>query len=384
MDFDLTERQKMMKKEWSEWLNQEDRGRIPLGGKGLKLPGEAVRAFLESTEPLPFYLTLGIDPAGCKNSPYAEALTWVVLGEELAKISPSLFLGIEQSTRLFGWIIARYGSEEQIREFLAPIREGRAIGAVAMAESAGNFPEKEIRTHGQKEGDAYKLVGRKKQVINAPIADWLAVTAKVQDRWAIFLIQTGQPGLVMDESLKTTGYTDLAISGITLNQCLVPENRVIGPFSDPAPLDELETRANLMVAVSSMGVMTRVLEEAKKYTGESQNGSKPAQAYQEIRFKLAEMFTLWQTSHWLLCRAAWLLETGAREAETVNASAKVFVTEAAEVVAREAMQSMGWEGYSAGNQIEQCFRDARFGPVAGETSECLRMQIAEACLARYR
>ena len=162
------------------------------------------------------------------------------------------------------------------------------------------------------------------------------------------------------------------------------EDRVIGPFPDPAPLTELGTRVNLMVAMSSLGVTARALQGAKKHSGESQNGGKPVQAYQEIRFKLAEMFSLWQTSQWMVYRAAWLLETRAQEAETIIAAAKVFVTEAAEVVAREAMQIMAGEGYMAGNEIEECFRDARFGPVAGETSECLRMRIADDCLAKYR
>ena len=384
MDFDLTDRQKEMKKELSDWLKREVQDYRPLPRKETRNLGEQNRTLLQKLGELQFYLPLGTDPSECKKSPYTDVLSWVLLGEELAKANPSLFLSIEQSTRLFGWIIARYGNEKQIQEFLIPLQKGRSIGAVALAESSGNFPEKEIRTEGQKEGDSYRLFGRKRQVINAPLADWLAVTAKTQGQWAVFLVKPGQGGLTIGEPLKTLGYKDLVMSEVNLDQCLVPEDRVIGPFTDLAPLTELETRTNLMIAVSSLGVMARALQGAKKYAGESQDNGKPAQTYQEIRFKLAEMFSLWQTSQWMLYRAAWLLETRAQEAETVIAAGKVFVTEAAEVVAREAMQIMAGEGYWAGNEIEECFRDARFGPVAGETSECLRMRIADDCLAKYR
>lgn len=47
-----------------------------------------------------------------------------------------------------------------------------------------------------------------------------------------------------------------------------------------------------------------------------------------------------------------------------------------EEVARAAMQIMAGEGYLSNNKIEACFRDTRFGPVAGDTSEVLRMRIA--------
>jgi alkylation response protein AidB-like acyl-CoA dehydrogenase len=85
----------------------------------------------------------------------------------------------------------------------------------------------------------------------------------------------------------------------------------------------------------------------------------------------------------MLYRAAWMLEARMSEAETVAAAAKVFITESAEEVTRGALQIMGIEGYQSGHDLEECFRDARLGPVAGETSEVLRMRIADDCLARY-
>ena len=130
-----------------------------------------------------------------------------------------------------------------------------------------HFPEKEIRTEGQKEGDSYRLFGRKRQVINAPLADWLAVTAKTQGQWAVFLVKPGQGGLTIGEPLKTLGYKDLAMSEVNLDRCVVPEDRVIGPFTDFAPLTELKTRTNLMIAVSSLGVMERALQGAKNMPG---------------------------------------------------------------------------------------------------------------------
>lgn len=384
MNFDLTDSQKRTKKDLAEWLKQELQSPVPPRTKDLAPPKDQTRSFLEKLERLNFYIPMGIDPKDCQGSPYAEALTWVLLGEELAQASPTLFLGIEQSSRLFGWLIARYGNKKQIQEILVPLHQGQIIGALAQRESSGNFPGKEVLTEGQKREAFYKVTGKKHQVVNAPIADWLAITGKTDGQWAVFLIKSGQQGLKIGQPLETLGFKGLTMAEVTLDQCLVPEDQIIGPFPQSALLDELRTRLNLITTTASLGIMIRAFRGAKKVAGESQEDLKPAMAYQEIRFKLAEMFSLLQTSQWLVYRAAWMLEAQAPEAETVAAAAKVFITEAAETVAREAMQITGQEGYLTGNEIEACYRDARFGPVAGETSECLRMRIAEDCLGKYR
>lgn len=384
MNFDLTDRQKEMKKELATWLNQAFQDDILFHKSELSAQKDLIRTFLQKLAGLPFYFQTGLDPNPAKTSPYSEALTWVLHAEEMALLSPSLCLTAETSSRLFGWMIARYGNEKQLRDFLTPLQKGQLIGAVTMAESSGNFSEKGFETEAQKEGNGYRIKGCKKMVINAPLADCLAIPGKLNDQLAFFLIKAGQPGLMIGESLETLGFKDLVMADVTLNHCLVPEDQIIGPFTHPAPWAELQVRSNLIITVASLGVMMRALQGAKRYSAESPEGRKPAQAYQEIRFKLAEMFTLYQTAQWMLYRAAWMLETLAPEAETVAAATKIFVTEAAEEVARAAMQIMAGEGYLSNNKIEECFRDARFGPVAGDTSEVLRMRIAEDCLQKYR
>jgi alkylation response protein AidB-like acyl-CoA dehydrogenase len=384
MDFDLSTHQKALKKKLTRWLDLEFQTPPPGTPMAPRSQPELIRSLLEKAGPLGFYLQTGTDPKHLKDSPAAETLTSVFLSEELAFRSPSVCLAMEMSTRLFGWVIACFGNGKQQEEILSPLRRGSLLGALAMAESSGNFPNKVLGTEAEKVGKAYRLTGRKKQVINAPIADYLAVTGKTDGQCGIFLVKSDQPGLLVESPLKPLGLSEVTIADVTLNGCLIEEDRVIGPFPDPNFFPRIQTRADLIITVVSMGILSRTLQEIKKYVGESRDGGKPAQAYQEIRFKMAEMFTLFQTAQWMLYRAAWMLETQSPEAETVAACAKVFITEAAEEAARTAMQIMAGDGYLTENLIEQCFRDARFGPIAEETSEVLRMRIAEDCLTKFR
>jgi alkylation response protein AidB-like acyl-CoA dehydrogenase len=384
MNYDLTDLQNERKQALAAWLKQEFPEAPFLPIKDQKTKGEMTRDFFRKLGRLGVFFQTGTNPGQNRISPFSEALTGVLLAGELARWSPSIGLAVEMSTRLFGWLLSRAGTDQQIQEFLVPLQQGALLGAVAMSESSKNFPENQIKTEGRKEKGGFRVTGRKTLVINAPIADCLAVTGQINGQWAVFLIRSGEPGLHIGEPLPTLGFTDLSLADVTLNHCFVPEEGIIGPFPDALVFSELQTKNNLIIATTSLGIMERALQGAQKVAGESQEGRKPLRNLQEIGFKMAEMFTLFQTAQWMLYRAAWLLEANAPEAQTTLAAAKVFITESAEEVARSAMQIAAGEGFLSGNILEECFRDARFGPAAGETSEVLRMCIADDCLAKYR
>jgi len=382
MNFDFSEKEREKKSALSGWLGKEfpepfpplDRNRLE----------EWTKDFLHKAASLDFLLTTGNDPALCRETPYSEMLLSVLLGEELARFTPSLALSLETSCRLFGWLLARYGDEDQRRRYLLPLQQGTLLGTVALAESSANFPDTGVRTEGRKKDGVFLLRGKKTLVVNAPLADCLAVSGVTDEGRAFFLLPRRSPGLAYEGPLDTLGFQHLFLAHLSLDDCQVAATDVIGPFADDQPFHELSLRQQLILACVSLGILEKALFGAQKRAGEKRENGKPLRAQQEIGFKLAEMFTLYQTAQWLLYRAAWMLENTIPEAEITVQAAKVFITEAAEEVARSAMQIAAGEGFLSGNELEACFRDARFGPVSGETSEVLRMRIAEACLAKYQ
>ena len=116
------------------------------------------------------------------------------------------------------------------------------------------------------------------------------------------------------------------------------------------------------------------------YAKNHKSGGKPIIAYQEVGFKLAEMLTLLQTAQLLAYRAAWMAETGDREAPVLARCAKVFCTESAEKSASYALQILGGRGYLSGNPAEEGYREAKYLQIAGTSSEISRMKIADELL----
>ena len=323
------------------------------------------------------YLSPGLGPeAG------GEALTLAAAQEELANISGSLFLAVEVTARLFGGLLAGYGSATLKESVLEPLKSGQIIGAVALAEPGGLDPQQGWITTGRKQGDKYLVNGRKSFVTNAPLADWLAVAGMVEGRLAFFLVKPGQEGLTLGPRLKTLGYNGLAAGALELSGVEVPEDLVLGPFDNEEPLEFLRQAQDMALALASVGVISRTLNVANTHARTYHRGAKPIYAHQEVRFKLADMFTLYQTSQLLCYRAAWFIASKDKEAGVLVSCAKVFCAEASEKIAGLAMQIMAGQGYVSGNTVERGYRDAKYAALAGTTSEISRMNIAGDILRR--
>ena len=300
--------------------------------------------------------------------------------ETLASVSPSLFLSSEMSVRIFGTLVAVYGSSEQREEILPALKGGGLIGAVGLTETGMSMENMAMETTATSMEGSITLSGCKPYVLNGPIADLIAVAGKYEAEktgFGFFLVDRASAGLLIGPGLPTTGFEGTPMSSITLNDCPIQQKNLIGPFFEKEAFTRLRAWEDQILTIAGLGLMHRSYESALKYAREHKSGGKPIIAYQEIAFKLSEMLTLLQTSQLLAYRAAWMDETGDRETDILARCAKVFCSESAQEVANQAMQILGIHGYCSHNQVEEGCRDARYLQVAGTSSEISRMKIAD-------
>jgi alkylation response protein AidB-like acyl-CoA dehydrogenase len=319
------------------------------------------------------YIALGLSDG--KN-----AVSLTATQENLAAISPSLFLSVEVSARVFGRLVAFYGTPDQQEKILLPLKKGLVIGAVALSEGGMNIENDPLDTAGVSNDDGFRVSGSKGHVVNGPIADWIAVAGKVGDEIAFFLINKDSEGMSIGQRLTTLGYNGVAVSAVTLENCNIPLTHIIGPFKGEKQLKTVRRWEDQTLTVASLGQIKRSFDTALDYAKNHRSGGKPIIAYQEVSFKLAEMLTLLQTAQLLAYRAAWMEEAGDREAAVLAHCAKVFCTESAEKVASYALQIMGGQGYISGNPAEEGYREAKYLQIAGTSSEISRMKIADKVL----
>ena len=319
------------------------------------------------------YIACGLDDE-------KKAVNLTATRENLAAISPSLFLSVEFNARVFAPLIAFYGTPDQQEKILLPLKNGALIGTIALSERGMNIVNDPLETTGVFSDDGFRVSGSKGHVVNGPIADWIAVAGRLGDETAFFLIERDHKGLTIGQRISTPGYNGVTISSVTLEDCHVPSNSIIGPFQGEEQLRNIRKWEDRAFTVAGLGQIKRSFETALEYAKKHISGGKPIIAYQEVGFKLAEMLTLLQTAQLLAYRAAWMEETGDKEEAVLTHCAKVFCTESAEKVTSYAMQIMGQQGYISGNPAEQGYREAKYLQIAGTSSEISRMKIADSLL----
>jgi alkylation response protein AidB-like acyl-CoA dehydrogenase len=291
-----------------------------------------------------------------------ELLSLLAAQKELARSSQVLLFATELQRLACSWI-ADHGGESQ------SFTTGEQIAAVAVSESGT------IRTEAVKDGDGYVINGEKPQVSLAPMADLFAVCAKTGDALAIFLVPQSTAGLEIGPRIRTLGYDALCTSPLRLNDVHVPAGSMIAPQDITGDLRAAEDRAAIAAA---LGILGLCLEEATQFANTpKEKGAKPPAGYQIVRFTLAEMLTLTQTSEILANRAFAAVAANDREADSLLLCAKVFAAESACTVSQQALQIMASAGYQRPNPVERAFRNARLGPIVGHTSEVARMSIAD-------
>ena len=377
MNFDFSEKEKTFLAQVSDTMTTFAKAR-DLESGDLSMIRNQLTDTLAVLAPLD-YLRIGLIK---ESAPMSGTLALMAAMEQLSGIAPSIFLSVEMSTRLFGRILNLQEPAADTHKMVEKLVSGEAIGAVALSESSMNVENDPLTTAGTRDGRRVAVTGVKSYVVNGPIADWFAVVGRLGDQTAVYLIDKKAPGLTLTERIETMGYDGLAICGLKLDSVMVPESHIVGPIETSRCLDMLKLWENQILIAAALGMMKSSFEAARDYAKTHRSGGKPVIAYQEVGFKLSEMLTLYQASQLYAYRVAWMADEDPKEAGVLTLCAKVFCTEAAETVAGKALQVLSGAGYRSGGAAERAYRCAKFGQIAGISTEIARVRIGDAALGR--
>jgi alkylation response protein AidB-like acyl-CoA dehydrogenase len=284
------------------------------------------------------------------------------------------------STRVVGRALSRWAAGPQQEAWLQSLCQGEWLGALALSEAALNVENDPLATVGVRTGSRIAVNGRKQLVINAPLADRIAVVGMLDGQIAIFMLDRGTEGLSLSDPVPTMGYDGMRMADIELNDCALPEAHAICPPKGAAVLDDLRRWENEVLTAAALGLMQGAFTEARDFAKTHRSGGKPVIAYQEVGFKLSEMLTLYQTAQLLAYRAVWTMQNQPKEGASLIWCAKVFATEAAERVAGEALRILAGQGFRSGSATEAAYRAAKWTQIGGISTEIARVRIGDHAL----
>jgi butyryl-CoA dehydrogenase len=317
--------------------------------------------------------------AGMDTVSYALAL------EEISRACASTGVIMSVQNSLVCDPIVVSGSDGQRRRWLPGLASGRQIGCFALSEPEAGSDAAAQRTNAVKQGDRWILNGTKNFITNAPVADVALVFASTEPgRGAkgisAFLVPTDAPGVKVGPPDDKLGIRGAPSAQVFLTDCALPDDALLG-----APGDGFRIAMRTLdggrigIAAQAVGIARAAFEDATHYALERKTFGQPIADHQAIQFKLADMCTEIDAARLLTWRAAVAKDRGGRHT-TESAMAKLFASEVANRVAKEAVQVFGGYGYLTDFPVERHFRDAKITEIYEGTSEIQRLVIASSLL----
>lgn len=278
---------------------------------------------------------------------------------------------------IFGGVsIARFGSESMKSELLPKLITGEMNFCMALTEPDAGSNSLEIKTFATRDGNGWRLNGRKIWITAVDSAHKMLViarTTKAQevkrrtDGLTMFIIDVERKGLTFTP-IDKLGTNTLSSCSVFFEDVRVDGGELIGTLDKGwrELLDVLNTE-RIVTTAGLVGAGDLALRQAVAYANDRRVfGNKPIGSYQGIQFPLAQSFAELECARLMNYKAASLFDKGLPYGSEANI-AKLIASQAASAAIEQAMQTLGGMGYAKETHLERLWRDARlfrFAPIS--------------------
>jgi alkylation response protein AidB-like acyl-CoA dehydrogenase len=380
MDFNLSEEQRMWKAAVHDFCARE------IKPKAGEFDEQATfhQAAFEKMGPMGL---LGMVIPETYGGAQVDAMSVAIAIEELGWADGGTALSVAAHNGLGCAPIAMFGSEDQKQRWLPGLATGETgLGALALTEpDAGSDLVGGITTRASLEGNEWVINGSKAWITNASQASLIITLCRTDPgggsrSLSLIVVPTKTDGLHIHPAEKKMGVRASPTHALTYDNVRVPKDYLLGEPGEGL-YQTLQTLdgGRISIGALSVGLAQAAFEEAVRYAKDRQSFGRALADHQAIQWMIADAAVQIDAARLLIYRSAWLKQRGEfynREA----AIAKLYATEMAEKVARDAIQILGSYGYSSEYPVERIYRDARLMTIGEGTSEVQRMVIAKRVL----
>ncbi|MFW0718113.1 acyl-CoA dehydrogenase [Pedobacter sp. N23S346] len=374
MHFELSEEQIMIQQAARDFAQQELKPGVIERDEHQKFPAEQVKKLGE----LGF---LGMMVSEKYNGSGLDAISYVLVMEELSKIDASASVVVSVNNSLVCYGLEAYGSEAQKEKYLKPLASGEKIGAFCLSEPEAGSDATSQRTTAEDKGDYYLLNGTKNWITNGNSASTYLVIAQTHPELRhkginAFIVEKGMEGFTIGAKENKLGIRGSDTHSLMFNDVKVPKENRIGEdgLGFKFAMKTLEG-GRIGIAAQALGIAQGAFELATQYAKERKSFGKPISEHQAIAFKLADMATQIEAARLLVYKAAWLKDQGLPYTQA-GSMAKLFASKVAMDVTIEAVQVHGGYGFVKEYHVERLMRDAKITQIYEGTSEIQKMIIS--------
>jgi len=281
------------------------------------------------------------------------------------------------------------GTPEQKQRWLPELASGRLTGCFALTEPEAGSDATAQQTVAVRDGDHYRITGRKCFITNAPIAGLFTVFARTdpQARGAAgitaFLVERDTPGLSAPAGYRKMGQHGSPVGEVILEDCRVHESAIVGgvPGLGFKTAMKALNKQRINLAGLCIGPAIRLVDEMVARAASRRQFGQAIGEFQLVQQMIAESNTEVHAARALLLETARKRDDGADV--TMEASmCKLFASEMCGRVADRAVQVFGGGGYINDNVAERFYRDVRLFRLYEGTSQIHLTNIARRTMAR--
>ncbi len=272
--------------------------------------------------------------------------------------------------------IAKLGTPEQRDRFMPGIVSGTTILAVAMTEPSTGSDLAGMKTRALDCGDHWLLNGAKTYISNGILSDLVVVAARTDPERphgiGLFLLERGMEGFARGRRLAKMGLKSQDTAELFFENVKIPKENLLGdPGQGFRYLSTFLAQERLVAAIGFMATAQTAFDLTLDYVKERRAFGKPIGAFQNSRFKMAEMRAQLDALQTYVDQCVLLLNARELTAEDAS-SAKLLSSELEAMVMDTCVQLHGGAGYMDEYRISRLYTDARISRIFAGTSEIMK------------
>ena len=313
-------------------------------------------------------------------------LAHVVAMEEISRASASVGLSYGAHSNLCVNQINRWGTPAQKEKYLPPLCSGEHVGSLAMSETGSGSDVVSMRLAAQKRNDRYILNGSKMWITNGPDAATLVVYARTDPAGGsrgitAFVIESAMPGFSVAQKLDKLGMRGSNTGELVFEDVEVPFDNVLGEEGRGVEvlMSGLDYERTVL-AGGPLGIMAACLDLAVPYVRERKQFGRPIGEFQLVQGKLADMYATASAARAYVYAVASACDRGQTTRKDA-AGCILLAAERATLMALDAIQLLGGNGYINDYPAGRLLRDAKLYEIGAGTSEIRRWLIGREIMA---
>jgi citronellyl-CoA dehydrogenase len=301
----------------------------------------------------------------------------MVMAEELGAINAGgVGMSIGVQTDMATPALARFGSDEMKREFLAPSIAGDYVACIGVSEPGAGSDVASIKTTARSDGDDYIINGGKMWITNGTQADWMCLLANtgegpVHRNKSLICLPMKTKGVEVLRKLDKLGMHCSDTAEIKFTDVRVPKRNRIGDEGKGFTYQMLQFQEERLWAVAAcLKSHEKTIEETIDYTRSRKAFGKPLLDNQVIHFRLAELKTEVELLRSLLYRACEEYIAG-NDVTPLATMGKLKAGRLGREIPDACLQYWGGMGFMNETRVSRAYRDRRLTSIGGGADEVM-------------